>query len=85
MDVDPELADQVLREEGGGELHPAERQVSAGLGLELPDLIGVYVPDDDRRARRVGVGRGPEPGHQLVCDSAFLLLMAPFDVSRSTP
>ena len=52
MDVDPELVDQVLREEGGGELR---------------------------------AGRGPGPGHQLVRDPAFFLLMAPFDVSRSTP
>ena len=52
MDVDPELIDQVLREEGGGELR---------------------------------AGRGAEPGHQLVGDPPFFLLMAPFDVSRPTP
>ncbi|GGR02198.1 hypothetical protein GCM10010251_17430 [Streptomyces aurantiogriseus] len=40
MDVHPELVDEAVPQEGGGEVGTAETQVAARLLLEGPDLLG---------------------------------------------
>ena len=46
VDVQPVLVDQVEAHEGVGEVGAAERQVTAGLGLQRPDLVDVDIVDD---------------------------------------
>jgi hypothetical protein len=54
-DVLPELVDEVVLETGPREVGPAERQVAAGLGIELADLLRQHLAHHGRvpvRARR---------------------------------
>jgi hypothetical protein len=63
-DVLPELVDEVVLETGPREVGPAERQVAAGLGIGLADLLRRHLAHHGAFRSGLDAARapsGPEP------------------------